>query len=166
MQIVPLLQQVSEQIAAQHAVDLQRTGAYLRLQLAGHGHLVLENIGAGRVSITNYIPVGNDLVADPEVVLLTDYRPDGKTTVAWTPLEMTQLFGGWTLYAELDLAGQLVVHDPVGQLELASFCEQVLARHLTNDGWLEQAQRANQARPPWTAQEIYARDIRVEEPFD
>ena len=46
MKPVPLLQQVVIQLCEKHGVDWQRTGAYLRLQLAGHGHLVVENIGA------------------------------------------------------------------------------------------------------------------------
>lgn len=163
MKPVPLLQQIVVQLARRYDVDWQRTGVYLRLRLEGHGHLVVENIGAHRLSLTNYIPVGYDLVADPEVVLYTDYHPHGVSAAVWAPMEITQLFSGWHLHAEIDLQGNLLVHDLVGQVELATFCEQILARNLARDGWLVSAVRVNQARHAWTLEEIYARDIRLDD---
>ena len=60
MKSIPKLQQIVTQIAHKHGVDLDRAGAHLRLALAGHGQLVIENIGASRVSVTNYIEVNRD----------------------------------------------------------------------------------------------------------
>src|SRR4051794_19988441 len=100
MQAVPLLQHVIVELAQRHDVGLHHTGAYLRLQLEGHGHLVIENIGTNRLSVTNYIQVGNELAADPEVVFFINDQPSKRAECDWIPLEITQVFGGWTLYAE------------------------------------------------------------------
>ena len=110
--------------------------------------------------------MGSSLVADPAVVLYTDYRTRGQTEPLWLPIEITELFNGWRLYAELDLQGNLIVHDLVGQAELAAYCEGVLARNLAAHGWLESAVRSNVARRPWTDEEILARDIRMDEMAD
>ena len=166
MKTTPSLQRIVTALAERHGVDPQRTGTYLRLQLAGHGHLIVENIGAQRVSVTNYITVGHELLADPEVVLYMAYHPEGATRAEWVPLEITQLFGGWSLYAEPDSQGGLAVYNLVGQAELADQCERVLAHHLMHDGWLTGGERANLARPIWTPEEIEARDIRCDDvPF-
>ncbi len=165
------LQRIVQQIAQKHGLDLDRPGAYLRLQLEGHGQLVIQNLGAGalgaRISITNYIEVGSDYVADPQVVVFTAYRPADEsceqTEPVWLPLEITELFGGWRLYAELDQTNDgLLLHDPVGQAELARYCEKVLAKNLTRHGWLERAERCNVPIRSWSQEEIYARDIRVD----
>lgn len=166
MQTVPKLRHIIMQLAARHRLNLRRPGAYLRLQMLAHGHLVVENIGAERISVTNYIQVGHEFQVDPEVVLYMVHRPAGAPEPEWVPLEITQLFGGWRLYAELDLQGGLVVHDLVGQAELADLCERVLATSLIYDNWLEHAEQVNFARPVWTPEEIYARDIRSDDvPF-
>ena len=102
-------------------------------------------------------------MTDPEVVLYTDYRPGAGQPAVWVAMEITQVFGAWELYAELDLQGNLLVHDLAGQMELAAFCEQVLARNLAHDGWLESAVCVNEARPPWSSEEILARDIRFDD---
>jgi hypothetical protein len=166
MKTAPKLQELVTEIARKHGVDLTKAGAYLRLELAEHGHLVLEHIGAGRVSLTNYIPVGSDLVADPAVVLYADYRAQGQTEPLWVAMEITEIFGGWHLYAELDRQGNLLVHDPAEQAELANYCERELTGLLSRSGWLDVAVRSNQARPVWTREDILARDIRPDELAD
>jgi hypothetical protein len=166
MYTTPRLQAVITALAQRHGMELSRTGAYLRLQQPGSGHLVLENIGAGRVSLTNYVPVSGDLLADPEVVLYTDYQAHEGAAQVWTPLEITQFFRGWRLAAELDAHGALLVHDPVLQAELADFCERVLAAELQRQGWLDSGVAVNVTRTPWTVEEMQARDIRPEEEPD
>ena len=108
MKAVPKLSTIVRQIAHRHGVDLDRPGAYLRLTLAGHGQLVIENIGAGRVSVANYIEVGNDQVADPQIVVYTRVSqvssgPD-MGEAAWVPIEFTELFGGEKLTGYLHAA--------------------------------------------------------------
>jgi hypothetical protein len=161
MKTVPRLKEIVTQIAQKHVVDLERPGAYLRLQMAGHGQLVIENIDAGapgaRVSVTNYIEVVHNYIADPKVVLYSaspaEADPGGspeKAGSAWLPLEITDLFSGWRLYAEPDDEGGLLLYDPAGQAELARFCDSILARNLVNHGWLERGERRNIHLWPWS----------------
>ena len=167
MQTSPRLQMIVSQIAQKHGVDLDRAGAYLRLELPGNGQLVIENIGANRVSMTNYIEVNRDLIADPQVVLYTQYNVSGRSSdppeMRWAPLEINELFGGWRLYAEVDLSGRPILYDAVGQAQLAELCDRIVARSLSRFGWLHLAQRATVAPKPWRVDEIYERDIRVDE---
>jgi hypothetical protein len=167
MKTAPKLQEIVTQIARKHGVDLTKVGAYLRLELTEHGHLVIENIGAGRVSVTNYIEVNRNWMADPQVVLYTMLRPapeaSGQTPSIWIPLECTDFFEGWRLYAELDAQDGLALYDPTGQAELARFSDKVLAPNLQRDGWLEQAVRAPVPLRVWSDEEIRARDIRIDE---
>lgn len=167
MKTVTALRRVIEEIAQKYGIDLDKPGAYLRLELPGNGQLVIENIGAQRVSVTNYIEVGTDLVADPQIVLHTRYavtcKTDDEPGFGWAPVEINELFGGWRLYAEMDPDGRLVLHDAVGQAQLAELCDRIVARNLQRFGWLHLARRADDAPKPWSSEEIYARDIRVDE---
>jgi len=167
MKSTPKLQQIVTQIAAKHGVDLDRAGAHLRLELAGHGQLVIENIGASRVSVTNYIEVNRDWIADPQVVLytasITSAEVSAPPASVWLPMETTELFGGWRLYAELDTQGELALYDPGGQAELARFCETVLARNLRDHGWLARAERVPAPFRSWSDEEIHASDIRLDD---
>lgn len=167
MKTSPQLQSIVTQIAQRYGMELDRPGAYLRLTLPGNGQLVIENIGAYRVSVTNYIEVNRDLVADPQVVLYTHYRMAGQGPMqpanGWTPLEINELFGGWRLYAEVDWYNQLILYDAMGQRQLADLCEQIFAPNLRRFGWLHGAQRASAAPKPWSTDEIHARDIRFDE---
>lgn len=170
MQATPKLQEIVTQIAEKHGVDLDKPGAYLRLEMPGHGQLVIQNIGAERISVTNYLQPTRDWVADPEIVVLVDYAPAEDTPRGvgrvWTPIESTELFGGWRLYAELDSRGDLVVYDADGQMELARYADNVVAHNLVVHGWLEQAERSTMPIHTWTDEEMLARDIRFDEvPF-
>lgn len=170
MQATPKLQEIVTQLATKHNVDLDKPGAYLRLELPGHGQLVIQNIGAERVSVANYLKVGRDWVADPGIVVFVDYAPDEDTPRGvgriWTPIESTELFGGWRLYAELDSRGDLVVYDPAGQAELANYTDNVVAHNLGVHGWLEEAERSTTPVHTWTAEEMLAHDVRFDEvPF-
>jgi len=170
MKSTPQLQQIVTQIAAKHGVDLAGAGAHLRLEMAGHGQLVIENIGASRVSVTNYIEVNRDWIADPQVVLYSASMAAAEVSASpvsvWIPLEITDLFDGWRLYAELDVQDGLALYDPTGQAELARFSDDVLARNLRRHGWLEQGQRSTAPFRAWSEDEILARDIRSDEMMD
>ena len=164
MKTAPKLQEIVTRVAAKHGVDLKLPGAYLRLQMAGHGQLVIENIGAAahgaRVSVTNYIEVVHDYVADPRVVVLYSTLPSAanpeKADSAWLPLEITDLFSGWRLYAEPGGEGCLLLYDPSGQAELARYCDNILARNLKNHGWLERGERGSILLWPWRQEENHA----------
>ena len=170
MKSAPELQRVVTQLALAHGVPLDRPGAYLRLEQAGHGQLVIEHIGGDRISVTNYIEIGGDLMADPQVVLYTAYRPATASSKpvepSWVPIESTDFFHGWRLFAELDFQGELLLHDAASQVELAEFCDTVVAKNLISHGWLENTQRRNTLLRPWSEEEIRARDIRIDEIAD
>jgi len=162
MKTAPALQEIVTQLAEKHGVDLNRPGAYLRLELPGHGQLVIQNIGAERISVTNYLRLTRDWVTDPQIVVFVDYMPDEDTPRGvgrvWIPIESTELFGGWCLYAELDSRGDLVVYDADGQLELANYADNVVAYNLVVHGWLERAERSNTPVHTWTDEEMLARE--------
>lgn len=151
MKTTPELQRVVEAIAQKHDMNLEQVGCYLRLYLPGHGQLVIQNIGCSvpgdRISVTNYIRVGNDDVADPQVILYAGSSLMGHQHETWIPLEITELFGGWHLYAEIDEQGNFVLLDPAGQSELARTCEHIIARNLERDGWITEAHRNSACRP-------------------
>lgn len=151
MKTVPNFQSIVEQIAQRYGMDPAQPGAYLRLQLPGYGQLVIQHMGGCRVSVTRYVPVAEDYVADPQVVALTTYGWDdgstGQKPLVWIPLESTDLFGGWRLYVEADDQGVYTLIDPVGQAELARTCERIVAANLRREGWLDRAQRCHTLPP-------------------
>lgn len=167
MQGVPKLRAIVLAIAHHYGMALDQPGAHLRLALTDHGQLVLENIGAQRVSVTNYVESGHSRLADPQVVLYTAHPTpiDGQSQVAaaWVPLEITERWGGWRLYAEVDAHGEPVLYDRLGQAALAEYCDQIVAHHLAEHGWLTDAVRQTTSVPDWDDEEIHARDIRLEE---
>src|ERR671932_1673512 len=100
MHVSTKMQQVIEQLAAKHTVDLKRTGAYLRLEMPGFDRLSIENIGRHRISVAHYFEQNGDLVADPEIVFYT-------CELGWYPVEITQVWSGWQQIANLDSAGHI-----------------------------------------------------------
>jgi hypothetical protein len=169
MQTAPKLQAIVTQLAQKHGVDLSQAGAYLRLDLAGHGQLVVENIGADRVSVANYVEIAGIWVVDPEIVVDVDrrLRKEGSQLVrlAWIPIEITEVFGGWRLCAELDEYGGLVLYDLADQIELTNYVEHTVAVNLMAHGWLEQGKRSTEPVHLWTPEEVRRRAIHVDEPW-
>jgi len=167
MYAAPTLRAIVTRLANKHALNLDEPGAYLRLSLPWHGQLVIENIGANRISIANYVRVHADWLADPEIVVFVEHRPSAEDPEqikqTWYPIEATEVFGGWRLCAELDERGALVLYDPAGQTELADFAENVVARSLIDHDWLDQAVRSTTPVPPWTPDDIRRRDIRIDD---
>ena len=149
MKAVPRFQNIVNAIALRHNTDLAHPSAYLRLHLDEHGQLVIQNVGGHRLSVTNYVPVANDFVADPQVVLFVTRNdekraPESESATDWIPLEMTELFGGWRLAAEVDAASHLPrLIDASLQVDLAYYCERILAVNLESHGWCERSERVD-----------------------
>jgi hypothetical protein len=149
MKAVPRFQKAVNKIALRHKVDLAQPYAYLRLHLDGHGQLVLQSAGVHRLSVTNYVPVASNYVADPQVVLLMtgldkDELFEVESELRWIPLEINELFGGWRLAAEIDAVSHLPrLKDACLQVELARYCEKVLAVQLESRGWCELSERVD-----------------------
>lgn len=159
MKTAPKLQEFVAKLAAKHGVDLQQTGAYLRLDLT-EVRLVIENIGAYRISVACQLYLYNDWVSDPEIVFWIDEHE------AWTPIEVTQIQGGWRSYAEVDPNGDLeVIFDPKGQVALADFAEEEVVVNLLQQGWLDQEGTAITQRSTYTPEELLARGYIVTSPW-
>ena len=149
MKAVPRFQKAVNKIALRHEVDLAQPCAYLRLYLDGHGQLVLQSAGCRRLSVTNYVPVADSFVADPQVILFmveNDQQGLPEPEAEWIPLEMNELFGGWRLAAEIDAVSHLPRPvDVCLQAELACYCEKILAVHLDSHGWCALSERVDVA---------------------
>ena len=170
MKAVPKFRDTVMEIASKYGIDLEGTGAYLRLEQEACGNLVIENIGGSRISVTNYIQVGDDWIADPGIAVFTEHVPNGpeRPTEAWEwyPIEINQFFGGWQLCAEPDLRGDLMVYDVEQQADLARVVETSVASMLIVQDWLDAGTLATDAIYARTLDEIHARDIRMDEMED
>lgn len=157
MKTSPKLQRLVEQVAVKHGLDVYQTGAYLRLERAGVLYaLVIENLGAGRVSVALYQEERGTPVPDPEIVCYTEKLAAERT---WTPIERCQRHGGWQLYLEVDANGSPVEwFDPHGQAALAAFVEEEFARTLIEQGWLEHG-KPNKQKPSLTTEAMRARAL-------
>jgi len=163
MKATPNFQQIVSAVAAKHGIDITKNGAYLRLHQPEHGQLVIEHIGANRISVANYVQVNHAWSADPEIVVYVDDHPGQPAGSGdWIPIESTDFFRGWHLHAEPDTLERLVVYDTYGQRALADWVEKTVAASLRNHGWLARGVRATTPIPVWTADQLHARDIRTE----
>lgn len=159
------LQQFIQQLAEKHGVDLNTVGAYLRLDMKGAEHyLVIETLGACRVSIARYLVSSLGRVADPEIVLYTAYPNDEQSPeqrgAEWVPTERLQRYGGWAIYADIDSLGMLIrVFDAQGQRDLAEFIETYFVHELQAQGWLTHGCRSTAPKPYLTLEEQWLRGI-------
>lgn len=159
MKTAPKLQEFVVQLAARHGVDLRQTGAYLRLDLSEE-RLIIENIGAYRISLACQLYLYHDWVSDPEIVFWIDERE------VWAPIEVTEIQGGWRSYAEVDPNGDLeVIFDPKGQATLADFAEEEVVANLLQQGWLNQEVTAITQQPAYTPEEMLERGYIVTSPW-
>jgi ribosomal protein L37AE/L43A len=163
MHTTPKLQAHLLAIANKHNLDVHQVGAYLRLDLDGVEHyLVIENLGACRLSVARYV-LGSKGVADPELILYLDCLAEGfadKTSTSWIPIERVQRLGGWAIFAQTDVNGNLVNQfDPQGQHDLAEFAETVFLFTLISQGWLANGCRSRLPKPYLTEDEQWARGI-------
>lgn len=159
------LQQFIEEIAKKYELDLDAMGTYLRLDVAGADHyLVIETLGACRISIARYLVSGQHQVADPEIVLYTAYHHEptapAHKTGEWVPIERLQRLGGWAIYADIDSQGTLLrTFDSQGQQDLAEYVETSLIKELITQTWLTQGCRSTTPKPYLTPEEQWLRGI-------
>ena len=164
MHTTPKLQEHLLSIAKKHNLDVYQVGSYLRLELDGIEHyLVIENLGACRLSVARYV-LGSKGVVDPELILYLDCRVEqgagGHSCPPWVPIERVQRLGGWAIFAQTDANGNIVNQfDQQGQRDLAEFAETVFLSELLNQRWLSDGQRSYLPKPYLTADEQWARGI-------
>lgn len=159
------LQQFIEKIAEKYRLDLDAVGSYLRLDMAGADHyLVIETLGACRVSMARYLVTGLPPLADPEIILYTAYQCEEYSVdhmvSGWALIERLQRLGGWAIYADIDSQGKLVrVFDTQGQHDLVEYVETCLVPELQAQGWLTLGQRSTAPKPYLTPEQLWLRGI-------
>ena len=159
------LQQLINDIAGKHGLDLDYVGTYLRLDMAGADHyLVIETLGACRISVARYLVSSPSRVADPEIVLYTAYHHEAtacdQKKADWAPIERLQRLGGWAIYADIDSQGKLLrTFDQQGQYDLAEYVETSLFNELVTQAWLTQGCRSTAPKPYLNSEEQWLRGI-------
>src|SRR5687767_1074766 len=114
----PTMQQIVEQLAERHGINLAQQGAHLRLTLEGYQPLVIESIGLSRVVVAHYFIQNGDLVPDPTVTFFT------ADPLGWIPMGITQSIGGSRTYAVLSAdRTHLVCLNRRRQADLAEFTQ-------------------------------------------
>lgn len=159
MHTAPEFKRLIEQIAQKHACDLYRTGAYLRLELNGD-RLIIENIGASRISIAYQLFLFDEWTADPEIVVWTECVLPWEEALGrqWLPIELNQIKDGWHTCAEIDANGNLVAfYYSEWQTWLVSFVETVVVPNLIDQGWLEQGVKSDDPPPTYTLAQMQER---------
>lgn len=139
MKPCPTMQQIVQQLAERHGVDLCPVGAFLRLDLPERDSLVIDHLARSQIAVACCFEECGTWKIEREVIFFTGYTD-------WIPLEITQSATGWTAFARLDAEGAHIVRiNHCGQEKLAEFTEQ-WARTLMRQDWLEQGVRYE----PWT----------------
>jgi hypothetical protein len=145
--ITPKFQAYLEILLDRFEANPAREGLVLCLYVEGRDYLVVENNGNCTLTVANYLEMGGVLRPDPLLVFYTGYNRYCRRF--WAPIEVSQLFGGWRQFAELNpYAEGLQLHDRVGQMKLAYLCESQYLPNLIEDGWLELGEKAAWPRVP------------------
>jgi len=170
MKTAPKLKQLIGQIAQKHAFSLYQFGAYLNLELNGD-RLIIENVGAGRISIAYLFWHLEEWRADPEIVVWTNYHPtwisEQEEANQWVPIELYQVKDGWKSCADIDPIGALVgFHRREWQAWFVDFSETVVVPNLISQGWLAQGVRSDEPPPSYTLEQMRERGyLMAEEPY-
>ena len=142
MKASPTMQHVVQQLTQQPGVAVSALDPFLRLDLAGHDSLVIDQVGASQIAVAHCFAQAGEWLVEREVLFFT-HAQDG-----WIPMEITQLPNGWTAYAKLDSNGQRLLHiNHCGQEKLAEFTER-WAHTLLSQGWLEKSVAYTPWMPP------------------
>ena len=136
MKTAAQMQQIITRIASQHGVNLNETGAHIRLEQECFMPLVIENIGPNHVSVAHYFVSEGDMITDPEVVFFTGYE-------RWVPVSIQHSFGGVQIVAEADEEARAITQmAPKAQADVAAFCR-MWARNIQTQSWLDHGNRAD-----------------------
>jgi len=155
MKTAPKLKRFIEQIAHKHQFDLHQTEAYLRLNL-NEDRLIIENIGASRISIAYQLFLLDAWIAEPEIVVWTAYAPvrEAARERQWVPIELNLIKDGWKACAKIDQNGNLVAfYHHEWHAWLADFVETAVVPNLIRQGWLEQGIKSDEPPPTYTLEQ-------------
>ena len=169
MKTAPKLKQLIEKIAQKHAFDLHQTGAFLRLDLR-EDRLIIENIGASRISIAYQLFLLGKWTSDPEIVVWTNYHPTWLSEQAeanqWVPIELYELKDGRKACAEIDPEGNLVAfYRHEWQAWLAEYTETVVVPNFVSQRWLEEGVKSDAPPPSYTLEQMRERGYLIEDAY-
>lgn len=133
MNACPKMRKVISELASKHAIELEKRGAILWLEMKGFDRLRIERLANGCLSVAHIFQAQGFSIPEPDVCFFID--EEGK----WIPVNITQSIGGFRAYAELSEDGSTILRcNRNGQADLALFCEQ-WAQNLRDQRWLENA---------------------------
>ena len=134
------MQHIVTRIAQKHGFDLTTPSTYLRLEMEHMDPLVIEKVDRHLLSVAHYYRPKGLYLADPEIVFFTGSEQ-------WVPIAVTQMIGGFRLYARLSTEGDLgSIIEPKLQRDLAGFANQ-WADNLKAQAWLEDGHCKEQMTP-------------------
>lgn len=168
MNTTPKLKQLIEEVAQKHNFDLYQFGAYLRLDLDGE-RLIIENLGARRISIAYQLFRFSEWLTDPEIVIwIMDSLSEGEESEQqWVPTEINQIQDGWQACAGFDPKGNMIAffrHE--WQTWLADFTETIVVPNLVSHGWLENGIKSDEPPPIYTIEEMRERGYLIAADLD
>ena len=124
----PTMQQLIEQLAAKHNVDLSQPRATLRLTLSGRDDWLVVYTADGRhISLSRCVNAAGSVDTDPYILLLMDY-PTG-----WLPLDLLYSPTEWEAFAHATTLAEDL--DAVDLVELTEYW----AGLFIAQGWLERS---------------------------
>ena len=135
MNVCPKMRMIVSELASKHAINLDKPGAILWLEMKGFDRLRIERLANGCLSVAHVFQTGGHSIPEPDVCFFVNEEEQ------WIPVNITQSIGGFRAYAELSADGSAIVrYSRKGQTDLALFCEQ-WAQNLRDQRWLENATR-------------------------
>lgn len=141
-----MMQEVIEQLAAKHDVDIDYYLAFLWLDKPGYAkRLIIERIDEARISIAfaHADEASDRFILDPDMIFLT--LPSG-----WLPIEIYCSQVEWTTYLASLPVSENCLADSVTADHYLAFTEYV-AKRIRDEGWLSEG--VPQPEPPWEVQE-------------
>lgn len=130
MKTCKAMQEIVIKISEKYGLDLTADEVSLRLDMVGFDRLIIKKTDQDLVSVGHYLEQGANLIGDPEIIFYTGYGD-------WIPVEISQVQGGYRIYAVLSADRQSVVlADPFSQAQLAVFAEG-WAQNIKAQDWLE-----------------------------
>jgi len=133
MKSSPEMRQIITEICHKFNFNLDKVGAYLKLEMESYMPLVIEKIGRNSVAVAHYYYQNGDAIADPEIIFFTVGED-------WIAAEISQP-NYYSAPVTMDGRKECVwlCPDLKSQREQAGIAElaQLWAENLRGQGWLE-----------------------------
>jgi hypothetical protein len=136
MQTVKGVDEFVRELVSRHWTEETDKPIHLVLTMAGHGHLVSQELLPGRlVQVGIYLTsLGGRRLPDPAILFALEAGE-------WIPIEITRVLGGqWIVGALHPGSGALYIADERGQAALAAYTH-LWVYSVRAQGWVKQAHR-------------------------